>query len=138
MPSLPATDDGSTRPLAEDLSTGSGGSEDIAWDADTEPGTADAGVAPDTAGADGGPRPIETGPHAAEAGAEQGVAGVDAEPEFTGSGGAFLSAPAETGSSSAGPSAPESGIESQSQADGSGTRITTRVGGEPRAGDRST
>ena len=42
VPSLPATDDGSARPLAEDLSTGSRGSEDITWDADTEPGTADA------------------------------------------------------------------------------------------------
>src|SRR6266699_5675124 len=45
VPSLPATDDGSARPLAEDLSTGSGGSEDTTWDADTEPGTADADVA---------------------------------------------------------------------------------------------
>jgi beta-galactosidase len=35
VPSLPATDDGSARPLTEDLSTGSGDGEDIAWDADT-------------------------------------------------------------------------------------------------------
>ena len=35
VPSLPATDDGSARPLAEDLSTGSGDGEDITWDADT-------------------------------------------------------------------------------------------------------
>jgi hypothetical protein len=35
VPSLPATDDGSARPLAEDLSSGSGDGEDITWDADT-------------------------------------------------------------------------------------------------------
>src|SRR5712692_5978271 len=54
VPSLPATDDGSARPLAEDLGNGSGGSEDITWDVDTEPGTADAAVAAGAAGADGG------------------------------------------------------------------------------------
>src|SRR5260370_23163063 len=52
VPSLPATDDGSARSLAEDLSTGSGDSEDITWDADTEPGTADAEAASEAAGAD--------------------------------------------------------------------------------------
>ena len=35
VPSLPATDDGSARPLTEDLSTGSGDGEDIIGDADT-------------------------------------------------------------------------------------------------------
>ena len=34
VPSLPVTDDGSARPLTEDLSTGSGDGEDITWDAD--------------------------------------------------------------------------------------------------------
>jgi len=34
VPSLPATDDGSARPLTEDLSSGSGDGEDITWDAD--------------------------------------------------------------------------------------------------------
>src|SRR5438105_213022 len=35
VPSLPTTDDGSARPLTEDLITGSGDGEDITWDADT-------------------------------------------------------------------------------------------------------
>jgi len=82
VPSLPATNDGGARPLAEDLSTGSGGSEDITWDADTEPGTADAGAVPEAAGADGGSRSIQAEPGAAESGAEQGVAEQDAEPEL--------------------------------------------------------
>ena len=47
VPSLPATDDGSGRPLTEDLSTGSDDGEDIAWDADT----AEAGEVPAAAGA---------------------------------------------------------------------------------------
>src|SRR5580704_10590545 len=64
VPSLPATDDGNARPLAEDLSTGSGGSEDITGDADTEPGTADAGVAPEADGADDG---TDDGPRVTEA-----------------------------------------------------------------------
>jgi hypothetical protein len=42
VPSLPVTDDGSARPLTEDLSTASGDGEDIAWDADT----AEAGEVP--------------------------------------------------------------------------------------------
>src|SRR5271165_3562996 len=53
VPSLPATDDGSARPLAGDLSTGSGGSENITWDDDTEPDTADAGAAPEADGVGG-------------------------------------------------------------------------------------
>ena len=35
VPSLPATDNGSARPLAEDLSTGPGDGEDITRDAGT-------------------------------------------------------------------------------------------------------
>src|SRR5208282_3654373 len=81
VPSLPATDDGSARPLAEDLSTGSGGREDITGDADTEPGTTDAGMAPEAAGADGEPRTPEAEPRVTEADAEQGVTGLDAEPQ---------------------------------------------------------
>ena len=46
VPSLPATDDGSTRPLTEDPSTGSGDGEDIAGDADS----AEAGEVPAAAG----------------------------------------------------------------------------------------
>src|SRR5208337_1563127 len=69
VPSLPATDDGNARPLAEDLSTSSSGSEEITWDADTEPGTADAGVAP-AAGPNGGPHTTE-------------AAGADGEPRTT-------------------------------------------------------
>ncbi|HWM99916.1 MAG TPA: glycoside hydrolase family 2 TIM barrel-domain containing protein, partial [Streptosporangiaceae bacterium] len=55
MPSLPATDDGSARPLSEDLSTGSGDGEDISWDADA----ADAGEVRAAAGAEAGPPPAE-------------------------------------------------------------------------------
>ena len=90
VPSLPATDDGSARPLAEDLSTGSGGREDSIGDADVEPGTADALAAPGTAGADGGSRPTEAEPSVDEADAGQGVTGPDAEPpaDEPGTGGA--------------------------------------------------
>ena len=92
VPSLPATDDGSARPLAEDLNTGSGSSEDIAWDADTAPGTAGTGMAPEAsgsdgapstpeaAGADGRPRTPEAEPHVTEADAEQIVTEPDAKP----------------------------------------------------------
>jgi len=59
VPSLPATDDGSARPLAEHSSTGPGGGEDIAWEAGTEPGTpADTDEEP---GTDGG-EPVSGGP----------------------------------------------------------------------------
>ena len=59
VPSLPATDDGSARPLAEDLSTISGGRDDSTRDADMEPGTADAGAVPEAAGTEGGSRTTE-------------------------------------------------------------------------------
>jgi beta-galactosidase len=93
-------------------------------------------VAPEAAGADGGPRSTEAEPRAAEADAEQGVAGVDAEPEFTGAGAAFLPVPLEASSSSAGPGAPEP--DNESQADGPGTRITTGADDEARAGEHAT
>ena len=75
VPSLPATDDGSARPLTEDLSTGSGDGDDITWDADS----AEAGEVPAAAGAASGTRP----------------AGPDGEAEFTEDDAAFLSAPQE-------------------------------------------
>src|SRR6266567_8965516 len=67
VPSLPATDDGSARPLTEDLSTGSGDGEDITWDADTT-------------GTDEVPEEART------------EAGPDGEAEFTEADVAFLSA----------------------------------------------
>jgi beta-galactosidase len=81
VPSLPATDDGRASPLVENLSTGSGGSEDITGDADTEPGTTDASAAPEAAGADGEPGTPEAEPRVTEVGAEQGVTGPDTEPQ---------------------------------------------------------
>src|SRR5438105_13440467 len=65
VPSLPATDDGSARPLADDLSTGPGSSEDITWDADAEVGPleADAPAATEAelslAEAEAQPRPFD-------------------------------------------------------------------------------
>ena len=97
VPSLPATDDGSARPLAEDLSNGSGGSEDITWDVDTEPDAAHEGVVPEAAGGNGRSHPIEAEPRATLADAVQGVNGLDAETEFTAADVAFMSAPPETG-----------------------------------------
>ena len=58
VPSLPATDDGSGRPLTEDLSTGSDDGEDITWDADT----AGAGEVPAAAGPDTGPGSVRAEP----------------------------------------------------------------------------
>ena len=108
VPSLPATDDGSARPLTEDLSTGSGDGEDITWDADS----AEAGEVPAAAGAASGTRPAgadsrdgeaDAGPEMAGAGigrragrtAGTGTAGPDGEAEFTEDDAAFLSAPQE-------------------------------------------
>ena len=111
VPSLPATDDGSARPLTEDLSTGSGDGEDITWDADS----AEAGEVPAAAGAASGTRPAGAdsrdgeagaGPEMAGAGmagpemagtgtAGTGTAGPDGEAEFTEDDAAFLSAPQE-------------------------------------------
>ena len=104
VPSLPATDDGSARPLTEDLSTGSGDGEDITWDADS----AEAGEVPAAAGAASGTRPAGAEPRdgEADAGPEPrrcaesrtagpGMAGPDGEAEFTEDDVAFLSAPQE-------------------------------------------
>jgi beta-galactosidase len=100
VPSLPATDDGSGRPLTEDLSTGSDDGEDIAWDADTAeagevPAAAGAASGTHPAGAVSGTRPAEAGPRDGEAGAGPGMAGPDGEAEFTEADVAFLSAPQE-------------------------------------------
>ena len=73
VPSLPATDDGSGKPLTEDLSTGSDDGEDIAWDADT----------------------AEAGPRDGEAEPGRRSARPDGEAEFTEADVAFLSAPQE-------------------------------------------
>ena len=87
VPSLPATDDGSARPLAEDLSTDSDGSENITWDDDTEPVTADAGAVPEAGRADSGPRAPEDQSRMTEASAEQeadakqGITGPTAAPQ---------------------------------------------------------
>ena len=92
VPSLPATDDGSARPLAEDLSTDSDGSENITWDDDTEPVTADAGAVPEAGRADSGPRAPEDQSRMTEASAEQeadakqGITGPAAAPQADQSG----------------------------------------------------
>ncbi len=92
VPSLPATDDGSARPLAADPSTGSGSSEDITRDADTGPDTADAVEVTAAAGADAGPRPTDAGPRPTDAGprpteASAGsTARTDADPSANGTG----------------------------------------------------
>ena len=94
VPSLPATDDGSGRPLTEDLSTGSDDGEDIAWDADT----AEAGEVPAAAEAAeiaSGTRPAGAEPRDGEAGAGPEMARPDGEAEFTEADVAFLSAPQE-------------------------------------------
>jgi beta-galactosidase len=115
VPSLPATDDGSARPLAEDLGNGSGGSEDITWDVDMESGTPDAGVAPEAARTDGGARSTEAEPRVTEADAEQAVTGLDDESELTEADVAFLTDPPEASARPAGPElgAPEPGAERQ-------------------------
>ena len=89
VPSLPATDDGSAGPLAEDLSTSSGDSEDITWDADT----AGAGEVPTAAGV-AGARPAGAEPRDGDDGdgdaAGRGMAGQEAGAEFTEADVAFL------------------------------------------------
>src|SRR5881394_770139 len=102
VPSLPATDDGSARPLAEDLSTGSGDGEDITGDADS----AEAGVVAAAAGTEPRDGEADAGPEMAGAGMAGPVmagagmtgpemAGPDGEAEFTEDDVAFLSAPQE-------------------------------------------
>jgi beta-galactosidase len=73
VPSLPATDDRSAKPLAEDLSTGSGDGGEITGEADT----AGPDEVPAAAGPDAGP---------AQAGAEPGGNGAAAEPGENGAG----------------------------------------------------
>jgi beta-galactosidase len=115
VPSLPATDDGSAKPLAEDLSSGSGDSEDISWDADTEPSTADTAGGPGAAGADGGQSPAGAEPRAADA--EAG-----AEPEFTEADVALLSGlpEADTGPADSVMPGPEDGEMAHGDGDGDG------------------
>ncbi|HMI25760.1 MAG TPA: hypothetical protein VK594_14830, partial [Streptosporangiaceae bacterium] len=96
MPSLPVTDDGSARPLTEDLSTGSGGGEDITCDADT----AEAGEVPAPGGAASGTRPAGAEPRDSEAGdgpemAGPEMAGPDAAPAIGESGRWFRPAKAK-------------------------------------------
>ena len=88
VPSPTATDDGTARPLTEDLSTGSGDGEDITCDADM----AGTDGAPAAAGPDAGQDP--TGPDTAR----QDTDGTEAEPEFTEADVAFVTAPPEAAS----------------------------------------
>jgi beta-galactosidase len=104
VPSLPATDDGSAKPLAEDLNTGSGDGEDITWDADV-------------AGTDG--VPAEAGPNAGPV-----MAGPEDEPEFAEADAAFFPASPETASAQ-GPGA-------QLQAAGLGTAGQPGLGATAR------
>src|SRR5690348_10429371 len=87
VPSLPATDDGSARPVTEDPGTGSGDGEDITGDA----GSAEAGEVAAAAGTE--PRDGEADAEPEMAGA--GMAGPDGEAEFTEDDVAFLSATQE-------------------------------------------
>ena len=87
VPSLPATDDGSAKPLAEDLSTRLGSEEDITWDAGAESGATEADVAASATEPDAKTRPAQAdgpGPHPAEAGPELGQAKADAAPATSG------------------------------------------------------
>jgi beta-galactosidase len=73
VPSLPATDDGSAKPLAEDLGTSPGSEEDIAWDAGSEAGATKAGVLP-------GATEAEAESHPVSAADEARASGTDDEP----------------------------------------------------------
>jgi beta-galactosidase len=87
VPSLPATDDGSAKPLAEDLSTRLGSEEDITWDAGAESGATEADVAASATEPDAKTRPAQAdgpGPHPAEAGPELGQGKADAAPATSG------------------------------------------------------
>jgi beta-galactosidase len=82
VPSLPATDDGSAKPLAEDHDTRLGSEEDITWDAGAEPGATEADVAVSATEPDAKARPgqaDDSGPHPAEAG--PGAVQAEADPE---------------------------------------------------------
>src|SRR6185312_14226464 len=107
VPSLPATDDGSARPLTEDLSTGSDDGEDITREADS----AEAGEVPAAAGTESrdgeaGAGPGTTGPGTARPDGEaelseddvavtEGAPGPDATPAIGESGRWFRPAKAE-------------------------------------------
>ena len=122
VPSPPATDDGSVRPLAKDVGIGSGGGEAIARDADAEPGAG-------AARADGEPRPAEAEPHAAEAephaaeaephaaeaDTEHGAARPDAEPGLAQTNVALLPGPQEADLDSPDPAGPrlDAGLQPQ-------------------------
>ena len=87
VPSLPATDDGSAKPLAEDLDTRLGSEEDITWDAGAEPGATEADVAVSATEPDAQARPAQTddsGPHPAEADPEAVQAKAEAAPPASG------------------------------------------------------
>ncbi len=92
VPSPPATDDGNAGPLAEDLSTSSGDSEDSTWDADT----AGAGEVPAATGAAAGARQAGAEPRDRDDdGAGRDMAGPEVGAEFTEADVALLSAPPE-------------------------------------------
>jgi beta-galactosidase len=87
VPSLPATDDGSAKPLAEDLDTRLGSEEDIRWDAGAEPGATEADVAVSATEPDAKARPAQaddSGPHPAEADPEAVQAKAEAAPPASG------------------------------------------------------
>ena len=126
VPSLPATDDGSGGPLAEDLSTSSGDSEDATWDADT----ADAGEVPAAAGAAAGARPAGAEPREGDGddGTGRDMAGPEADAEFTEADVAFLSAPPEAALGPGGPGS-AAGLQEASPGTGEqpGTDVTART-----------
>ncbi len=68
VPSLPATNDGSAKPLAEELSTSPGSEEDFTWEADAEKPSA----APARKGQAPPPGGSGRAPHAAQAGRTPG------------------------------------------------------------------
>jgi len=147
VPSLPATDDGSASPLAEDLRTRSGSSEDITWDADAEAGATEAGVVPEVTGADASSRSTEAEPRVLEADAEphHTAAGVDllatpaeAESHLTEAEAEFLAAPADAGpgaaQTDAGPAAAQTDA-GPAAARPDAEPLVTKAGPGPRASD---
>ena len=87
VPSLPATDDGSAKPLAEDLSTRLGSEEDITWDAGAESGATEVDVAASATEPDAQVRPAQAdgaSPHPAEGHSEPGRGKTGAGPPASG------------------------------------------------------
>ena len=87
VPSLPATDDGSAKPLAEDLSTRLGSEEDITWDAGAEPGATEADVAISATEPDAQAGPAQVvgpDPRPARVDPELGQAKTDVAPRVSG------------------------------------------------------